>query len=66
MRLTRRDELSEDLEIRRLDDSDLLHVNGGGDHGGPVCPVCKSTEVIFDHKQHLITGCKKCGYKPVA
>ena len=56
------EEHGKDLEVRPLPDTDLEQVSGGGQHGGPVCPVCHSTNVVFDKIRHVVVKCNSCGY----
>ena len=45
---------------RELSEAELAHVAGGGKSGGPVCPRCNSTDVVFDRNACVVISCNKC------
>ena len=47
---------------RELSEAELAHVAGGGKSGGPVCPRCNSTDVVFDRNACVVISCNKCTY----
>lgn len=64
MKLTRNTDEGMGLEMRPLADDDLRGIAGGGDQGGPICPACGSTHVVFDAKRKIVLKCNSCGYEP--
>jgi hypothetical protein len=46
-----------------LEDNQLDGIAGGGAAGGPICPVCGSTNVDIDVQRRVILKCHKCGYQ---
>jgi hypothetical protein len=48
---------------RELSEDELAGVAGGGQQGGPVCPICSSTNVVFDSTARKVISCNDCPYR---
>jgi len=52
----------ETTEVRELSERELDSVVGAGQSGGPICPVCHSTNVVFNRHEAKVISCNACGY----
>ena len=48
---------------RELEPEAAEGLAGGGAPGGPICPVCSSSNVVIDFKRLIVTECRACGWK---
>ena len=49
-------------DARELSDEELMQVAGGGRSGGPICPKCHSTDVVYNADLGVVISCNVCGY----
>lgn len=54
---------AQNQDVRELDLEQLDAIADGGKQGGPICPKCGSTNVLFDRVKRVVTKCNACGYK---